>query len=468
MGQVDAANEMHVGVIDIGKTNAKVAVVDAVKGEELALRTRPNTVRTDGPYPHFDADGLWTFILESLSTLHKECGIDALSVTTHGAAIVLLDTQGALAAPILDYEFDGPESLAAHYDAVRPAFAQTGSPKLGVGLNVGAQLFWQFRSDPGLSSRVGTVLTYPQYWSYRLSGIPSNEVTSLGAHTDLWCPGGRCYSSLVEGLGLVDKMAPLRSANDCLGPVLPDVAAQTGLRTGTPVYCGIHDSNASLYPHLLKRKAPFTVVSSGTWMIALAIGGKKVELDPTKDTLTNVNALGEPVPSARFMAGREFDTVMKGHSHSYSDMDIASVLDRGVLLQPSVDPISGPFQGRQHAWSVDESQLTEGERYVAVSFYLALMTAECLSLIGADGPIIVEGPFARNPLYLDMLEQAALHPCEPAGHSLTGTSVGAACLAHGVASPTPSSAMVAVEHRSAFQHYAQLWQTHVARLGKIA
>ena len=55
---------------------------------------------------------------------------------------------------------------------------------------------------------------------------------------------------------------------------------------------------------------PFSVVSTGTWVIAMAVGGAAVELDPARDTLVNVNAFGEPVPSARFMGGREFATLV--------------------------------------------------------------------------------------------------------------------------------------------------------------
>ena len=41
----------------------------------------------------------------------------------------------------------------------------------------------------------------------------------------------------------------------------------------------------------------------------MAIGGRETALDPARDTLINVNALGDPVPSARFMGGRELDAV---------------------------------------------------------------------------------------------------------------------------------------------------------------
>lgn len=67
-------------------------------------------------------------------------------------------------------------------------------------------------------------------------------------------------------------------------------------------------------------------------------------------------------------------------------------------------------------------------RFSAVSFYLAMMTAICLELTGSEGPVIVEGPFARNAPYLAMLGVAAGRPVL-ASAGATGTSLGAAMLA---------------------------------------
>ncbi len=116
----------HVAVIDIGKTNAKVALVDLDRLAEIDMRRTPNAVSRDGPYPHFDVERLWSFILDSLGALNRERQVDAISVTTHGVAAALLDADGNLALPVLDYEHDGPEQLAADYDAARPPFAETG------------------------------------------------------------------------------------------------------------------------------------------------------------------------------------------------------------------------------------------------------------------------------------------------------------------------------------------------------
>ncbi|TGR94919.1 carbohydrate kinase, partial [Mesorhizobium sp. M2E.F.Ca.ET.209.01.1.1] len=87
----------------------------------------------------------------------------------------------------------------------------------------------------------------------------------------------------------------------------------------------------------------------------------------------------------------------------------------------------GPFPHRSAQW-VNAESLSPGQRFAAISFYLALMTSTCLELIGGDGPTTVEGPFARNPLFINMLAAATERPVV-ASETSTGTSIGAALLA---------------------------------------
>ncbi len=417
----------QVAVIDIGKTNAKLAVVRRSDLSEIAVVTRPNTVLPGPPYPHFDVNDHWEFILDGLTRFHAEHGLTAITITTHGAAAALLAEDGSLAAPVLDYEHTGPDACAEAYDAIRPPFAETGSPRLSMGLNLGAQLHWQFLTDPTLLDRVAHVVTYPQFWAHRLTGILATDVTSLGCHTDLWNPYERCFSSLPEALGIADRIAPPRKPGDVLGTITAEIARRTGLSASTPVLCGIHDSNASLLSHLIKRDPPFSVVSTGTWVIAMTVGGKPVTLDPARDTLVNVNAFGNAVPSARFMGGREHDLLLAGSSACPNDTEIHEVLTQRTMLLPAVLPETGPFAGMASRWIGEEPPQGSGQRNAAVSFYLALVTAHCLKLIGHEGPVIVEGPFARNTHYLTMLGAASASPVIPTD-SATGTSAGATLL----------------------------------------
>jgi sugar (pentulose or hexulose) kinase len=196
-----------------------------------------------------------------------------------------------------------------------------------------------------------------------------------------------------------------------------------------PVYCGIHDSNASLLPHLLRREDDFSVVSTGTWVVNFAIGGVADTLDPARDTLLNVDALGRPVPSSRFMGGREYEMLTQQFGPApdeESKAALGGVLTKGMMLLPSIVGGSGPFPGNTARWIADENA-TVAERHAAAALYLALMTEFSLSLIGRKGPVLVEGPFASNALYLKALAAFADTDVIAVSGS-TGTSAGAALL----------------------------------------
>ncbi|MFN4211696.1 MAG: carbohydrate kinase, partial [Devosia sp.] len=195
----------RIAVIDIGKTNAKLVIVDTETGAEIAVRKTANTVLPGPPYPHFDTERLWAFILDTLAQFAGEPGFDAVSITTHGASAALLDETGALALPVLDYEYVYPDAVNRAYEALRPAFSESFSPRLPGGLNLGAQIHYLRHSFCEAFDRVATILTYPQYWAHRLTGVAANEKTSLGCHTDLWMPYEGRYSALVHRLEIAEK-----------------------------------------------------------------------------------------------------------------------------------------------------------------------------------------------------------------------------------------------------------------------
>ncbi len=421
----------HIAVIDIGKTHAKLIVVDGESGEEIASRKIANRVLSAPPYPHYDIETLWAFIIEGLAAFHEHPGFKAISITTHGASAALLNAQGDLAMPVLDYEHGYPEHVQTAYAALRPPFEETFSPALPIGLNLGAQLHFQKTVFPSDFAQVTDIVTYPQYWAYRLTGIKANEATSLGCHTDLWQPDKGCFSSLPQALDIAHLFPAVRSAFDALGPVLPEIADVIGCSSDLPVYCGLHDSNASLLPHLMARKGPFAVVSTGTWVVCFGVGAAVERLDPARDTLVNVDAFGKPVPSARFMGGREFEILTHGITRlSPEALERATmrVLSGKVAYLPNAVEGSGPFPNQRGHWINEPAD--DAERHVAASLYAAMMTATCLDLIGNAGTIIVEGPFAGNLSFTKAL--AAITGGQilvTDGNSPSGTGLGATLLA---------------------------------------
>jgi hypothetical protein len=79
----------------------------------------------------------------------------------------------------------------------------------------------------------------------------------------------------------------------------------------------------SIYAHSGSHP-PFSVFSTGTWVICMATGGTPVTQDAARDRRVNVTALDAPVPSARLMGGREFDAIMQ-----------ATATDRPVIASPA-------------------------------------------------------------------------------------------------------------------------------------
>lgn len=444
----------HIAVLDIGKTNAKVVVVDAGTGLEIVARSTPNRVLKTGLYPHYDVETLWEFCLGALSEFASALGFDAISVTAHGAAAVLLDGQG-LAMPAIDYEYSYPDEVCAAYAALRPDFSETGSPLQSGGLNVGAQIHYQKTQFPAEFAKVRTIVTYAQYWVWRLTGIARNEVTSLGCHTDLWNPQTCSYSSLVDKLELRPLLPPIASAFERIGGILPAVAAEIGSKQSIPVYCGIHDSNASLLPHLMRRKSGFSVISTGTWVVLFAVGGTLEQLDPDRDTLANVDVYGKAVPSARFMGGREFDQLTQGQIAEPDAETLARIIADRTMILPSIIQGSGPFPNHKAVWVNGEPD-GASDRNAAASLYAALMTQTSLQLIGAIGPTIVEGPFSRNQIYLSALRSLTSREVIAAPGS-TGTSLGAALLA-GAHLPVESGDKTILPLDADFDFYARHWR----------
>jgi sugar (pentulose or hexulose) kinase len=441
-------------VLDIGKTNAKLALIDAA-GTVLAERRRPNAVRTDGPYPHLDTDGLWDWMLATCRSFATQAHVTALVPVTHGATAALVDDAG-LVLPVLDYEAELP---GVDYAALRPAYDQTLSPGLPAGLNLGRQLAWLQARFPADFGRARHILMYPQYWAWRLCGAAASEATSLGCHTDLWNPRAQAYSSLVARMGWTALMPPLAPAHAVLGTLRPEVAAAAWLPADCEVLCGIHDSNASLLRYLGNGEG--TVLSTGTWMIAAAFGAPLDGLREDADMLANTNALGRPVACMRFMGGREFGELAGAAPATCDFNDIEGLVARGTLALPCFAATGGPFAGR--AGSIEGPPPVDArERYALATLYCVLMTDFCLEALGAAGPLAVEGSFTANPWFGPLL--AALRPAQRVSYSddASGTTCGGWMLRYRDAAPPGSSTAIAARAPAGLDAYRARWRAAVS------
>jgi sugar (pentulose or hexulose) kinase len=442
-------------VLDIGKTNLKVVVFDS-EGAVLWEKNAPNRPLQAPPYLHADVGNIWRFVLSALAEAARIYPIDIIVPTAHGASGVVVGPSD-LVLPMLDYEDKAPEDIEPDYAKIRPPFAESLSGPAAGGLNLGRQWAFQKWRFPEEFSRARYLLTYPQYWSWRLTGVAASEVTSLGCHTDLWNPQGQRVSSLVDALGIAPLLPPIQPAWDALGCITPDVAAATGLPPATRVLNGIHDSNASLLPNLLARKAPFTVVSTGTWVIILGVGLKFETLDLASDLYANVDATGRPVPCARFMGGREFVAIAEGQTGNPDSAAIAEVIQSGAMALPSFTGNGGPYAKRR---GEIRGLIADRLRTALATLHVALMTDDLLTRLGASvGDLVIEGSFGGNAAYCELL--AALRPAQRVLVSAdqSGTARGAALLAHWPAPPNLApDRHAAPMHASGLATYREAWR----------
>ena len=396
-----------IAVFDVGKTNAKLALVDPVLGQEIWSTRRANEPVETPAGRQLDVVRIEAWLIEALRAAPQRERISVIVPIAHGAAAVLVDHSGeVVAAP--DYEDARFDEVAEEYRALRDSYSMTFSPHLPQGLNLGRQLFFLQQRRAGQFQRAAHILMYPQYWSWRLSGVMAAEVTSLGTHTDLWRPHEQVYSALARKQGWARLMPSMRSAPERLGRIRDSLAAATGLPAGCEVACGIHDSNASYLRFLLDReREAFTVVSSGTWTIVMANRGDLRRLREERDMLANVNAFGAPVATARYMGGREYEAIAQTTEQPGVEA-LQTVLQQGAIALPSFAG-AGPYAGRGGQLE-NVAGLGGAQRAALATVYSALMTAQLIESLGAGGEIFVDGPLARNPLFAGLLAA-----CVPVG-----------------------------------------------------
>ena len=423
-------------VLDIGKSHAKLLMIDAA-GAVVEQQGRANrSVTSSLGYPALDLAGLTQWVTTTLAASRATRRCTHAIASTHGAAFVALGDDGVAWDPI-DYEYDGVEQTCDAYLAERDGFAATLAPDLPAGLNAARQMFWMQRTHPQAWTRTRCLLPYPQYWTWWLSGVPASEVSSLGCHTQLWRPAERRFTDMAVRQGWAGLFAPLRPAWQVLGRVRAERARETGLSEACEVHVGVHDSNACL-ARCLQSGELMTLVSTGTWIVVMAPGASVTHLDPARDMLANVSVSGQAVPTARFMGGRELQALCAGASPALANLDaLADLLRRDVQARPSFAGAGGPFAGSEGGVAERGSAipwataLTPVERASLAALYCAQVTTYLLDLLAAPLPALVEGPFADNLVYRHAL--AALLPpssVRVSADTVDGTARGAWQLAH--------------------------------------
>lgn len=431
-----------IAVLDIGMTNKKVVLYSM----ELALISEKKRV-----FPPLMRDGLEThnlakmeaWFFQVLKDYSREYSIKALAVSTHGATFVCTDEKGAPIAPCIYYTHEPEPAFYDRFYALagdrKELQARTGTPNFSALINPAKGLFFLRERYPTEFEKARLVLPFPQYWGMRFTGVPAAEGTYIGCHTYLydWTRGD--YSSVADVLGIRGKLpSPIRQAWDVLGTITPEVAKRTDLSPQTLVTLGIHDSNASILPHLASNSGrDFLLNSTGTWCV-LMHPVKKYGFEPDelgKVVFFNRSAWNTPIKTAIFLGGKEYETwiglVAKFQNKAPRELEAPARADYERVLKekkcfilPEIVPGSGQFPGSiaraaengvQYKLADIETQNTiplflrdpkTAQAVLNISIVMQTEVALQRTGLGKNTDILTEGGFRNNNDYNRLLASA--------------------------------------------------------------
>ena len=427
-----------VAVLDVGKTNVKLSIAqaDGTLVETIAVE---NPTRPGPPYRHHDLAAIETWLLDGLRLLGRRHAIDAIVPCAHGSGGVLVGPDGPV-MPMIDYETAPPPAIDADYRRIVGSYRERGSAIMLGAAHLARQMLWLETGWPDAFEAAHHFLALPQYWAWRLSGVAACEVTSLAAQSHLWSVADAAFAGLVARRGWERLLPPQAPAWATLGTLRPGIADRAGLSPAARVLTGIHDSTANLYRYQAAGLDAMTVVSTGTWLVALNDRPDTSSMTERPGLAWNSDVHGHPLAGVLMMAGREFSAIAgqrQPESAAVTPDLIAAILRAGTMALPSYGSDEGFFPGSAGRGRI-EGPLPEdsaGRRALAV-LTMALLTDAALDRLPPATRIVLDGSFVREPLYAALVAALRPEPVLVSEHGY-GTATGAALLAGHESRTTP-------------------------------
>jgi sugar (pentulose or hexulose) kinase len=396
----------YAAVLDMGKTNVKLSAV-TLDGHVLETVTTPNVVCVGPPWRHNDLEGLGAWLMSELARLAARHPLQHVIATGYGSGGVLVGqdpaaVRGGVALPMIDYEQPLPQGIAEAYEPLSGTFEDRGSSIMQAATHQARQLFWMARECPEAVAAARWYLGLPQYWAWWLCGVAASECSVMGAQSHLWNVVEKRFSPIVTAQGWQRLMPPFRYAGATLGTLRPELARRHGLAPGIEVHTGAHDSSSNFYRYQAAGLNDHVVVSTGTWIVALAGGIAMAMIDERRNMTLNSDMEGRPVGGALTMGGREFSHVAgpQPQGARASLADIANLIARGTFAVPAFGADGGQFPGSaQRGQIIGPPPTTPQERQALAVLYMALLTDVCVRSLDPLRPVVLDGSYLQDPAY---------------------------------------------------------------------
>lgn len=402
-------------VLDIGKTNVKLTFVDSFNNKTIKFfKTKQKNIYRHG-IKILNSNSIFEWALKKITYIGRKHNLDKFVCTAHGTSIALIsyDDKELLACTDYEYKFD---KLFNNYKKIAPKFSESFSPFLENGLNIGQQIYYLYKRKQKLIKKTKYILNYPQYIVWKLTSSFSSEISYVGCHTHLWDFKRNKLSSFVKKIKLEKKFPQIRKAWDTIG------RKQIG-ESNLKIINGIHDSNASYLYFKNSDIKNFTLVSTGTWYIIFNQKTPLKNLNPSLDMLANIDVFGKPVPTMRFMGGREYDHLMGVFKISNKTRAIKNFSFHDYLIYPSYAS-GGGFSINKINISFYE-RLNKGQIYYLICLYISFVINFCLNQMKSSNTIILDGPITKNITIMKILSSLRKKQIVLKNKREIGTTLGA-------------------------------------------
>ncbi|MFG3342050.1 rhamnulokinase family protein [Glycomyces sp. NPDC048151] len=347
--------------VDLGASSGRVmaARVHADRIDLAEAARFPNRAVDVRGRLYWDVLGLWSGVLDGLRKVPEAA---AIGVDSWAVDYGLIGADGHLVANPACYR-DGRNAAAK-----AAALELVGAADLFAATGIQPQPFntvFQLTAETASADRA---LLIPDLLGYWLSGVQAWEATNASTTGLVDLATGDWSADLAGRLGVdLGLLGPLTPTGTVLGPVLPEVAAATGLAASTQVIAtASHDTAAAVaaVPYEDDRSA---YISCGTWSL---VGVERDTPVTTPEALeagfTNERGVDGTVRFLRNVAGLWLlSESLRAWEAEGLDVDLAGLLEeagRAERLRSVVDPDDarfadpGDMPGRIRAYCAETGQ----------------------------------------------------------------------------------------------------------------
>ena len=334
----------HALGIDVGTTNAKVAIVDE-SGRLVAAAARPISTVRDGDIAEQDPAQLWSAVVDAIFEVVRvapqaAADIEHVGVDSQYSSTVPVDADGHPVGPLVMYlDRRGTdhclEIFGREPDAFMTFIEHHGIPPVGGGASISHMLYFQ-HDRPEIHAQTAAYLEPMDFVIARLTGvIGANQCTQFTALlTDNRTLGTTEYDPELVRMSGIDpsRLPPLHSLNEPIGTLRPGIATQLGIPGTAVVHAPINDSHAGAIATGARRVD----------RVGLMIGTTSVLLDITDHHGTDLDhevlSMPSPFPGEYIvwaengLGGKVVEHVLDHIVHARDELGDHSTPDRFARL----------------------------------------------------------------------------------------------------------------------------------------